>query len=850
MDVLSLVLKKYFMTSIIDQTWFSKITRPSRYLGNEINTIKKDYSSVEVSVALAFPDVYEVGISHLGLKILYNILNSKSWLAAERVFCPWIDLEKELRDQKIALMTLESGRPLASFDVVGFSLQHELCYTNVLNMLDMAGIPLYSKKRGENDPLIIAGGPSCFNPEPISDFIDLMVIGDGEVVTLEICRYIQQGKKEKRYNKKDLLSQLCRIKGVYIPPYFHIHYKPDGVIENIEPLKTGYSIVEKALLPNLNETPSPDKQIVPFTEAIHDRLVMEIARGCTRGCRFCQAGMIYRPVREKNPDLIIESVQKALGLTGYEELSLLSLSSGDYTCIEPLLKALMDRQFASRVAVSLPSLRIDSLDPLIMDQIKRVRKTGFTLAPEAGNERLRKIINKGLTQDDILNMAQAIYGAGWNLIKFYFMIGLPFENDADIKDIIQLAKKALAMAHKKGKLKTLNISVSAFVPKAHTPFMWLPMIPLEESQRRIRILIEGLRRTHIRVKWNQPEISWLEGVFARGDRRLGKVLFRAWQAGAKYDSWGEHFNMRIWKDAFTSTGIDPSFYLYRQRDLDEIFPWEHIKSGVTKEFLKMEWQKAEDAVLTPDCRKHCISCGVCDHKTIKPILVDRTHLTTGIGSAGAGVDINQTGKRYRLSFTKLEQARFLGHLELMRVFIRAFKRADVKMVYSRGYHPKPKLSFTCALPVGTSSKEETLEIEISSIPDLLSLKDHINLQLPTGIRIKSIFEVPLHRKKSRLIESTFMINMPGVDINPDRVIKFGDMNSFPVKKAGKKGEHIIDICHLVKSLKFEPPAKIILVLKHIDGPQLKPAEIIKHVFSLSDSEMDTLQIIKIAQVIS
>ena len=849
MSILSLALKKYFMTSIIDQTWFSNIIRPSRYLGNEINAVKKDYSSVEVSVALAFPDVYEVGISHLGLKILYNILNNEPWLAAERVFCPWIDLEKKLRDQKIPLMTLESSRPMASFDVVGFSLQHELCYTNVLNMLNMAGIPLYSKKRGENDPLIIAGGPSCFNPEPISDFIDLMVIGDGEAVTLEICRYIQQGKKEKGYNKKGLLSQLCRIKGVYIPSYFHVHYKPDGIIENIEPLETGYSVVEKALLPNIDEVPSPDKQIVPFTEAVHDRLVMEIARGCTRGCRFCQAGMIYRPVRERDPDLIMESVQKALALTGYEELSLLSLSSGDYTCIEPLLKALMDRQFASRVAVSLPSLRIDSLDPMIMDQIKRVRKTGFTLAPEAGNERLRKIINKGLTQDDILNMAQAIYGAGWNLIKFYFMIGLPFEDDDDIKDIIQLAKKALAMAPKKGKLRTLNLSASTFVPKSHTPFMWLPMISLEESQRRIRMLIEGLRRTHIRVKWNQPEISWLEGIFARGDRRLGKVLFRAWQAGAKYDSWGEHFNMRIWKDAFTSTGIDPSFYLYRQRNLDEIFPWEHIKSGVTKEFLKMEWQKAEDAVLTPDCRTHCISCGVCDHKTIDPVLVDRTHLMAGIDS-GAGVDLNQTGKRYRLVFTKLEQARFLGHLELMRMFIRAFKRADVKMVYSRGYHPKPKLSFTCALPVGTSSEEETLEIEISSTPNLLSLKDHINLQLPTGIRIKSIFELPLHRKKSRLIESTFMINMPGVDINPDTVIRFGDIDSFPVKKVGKKGEHIIDICLLVKSLKFEPPDRIMLVLKHIDGPQLKPAEIIKHVFSISNSEMGALQITKIAQVIS
>jgi radical SAM family uncharacterized protein len=437
--------------SILDHNWFSNIIRPSRYLGNEVNSVKKDPSRVDVSIALAFPDIYEIGMSHLGLKILYNILNNQEWLAAERVFSPWVDLENELRSRGIPLATLESERPLSGFDLVGFSLQHELSYTNVLNMLDLSGIPFLSEDRTEKDPLIIAGGPACFNPEPVADFFDLMVIGDGETAALEICRVIRGTKKQKTINKKELLHELRHIRGIYIPSFFSIHYCADGSVKEIEPHHADYREVKKAILSDLDDYPYPERQIVPFTELIHDRVSIEISRGCTRGCRFCQAGMIYRPVRERSPESIIEKAETALKLTGYEDLSLLSLSSGDYSCIGPLLETLMDRQSPKHVGVSLPSLRMDSLNTAMIEQVKRVRKTGFTLAPEAGNDRLRRVINKGLTQDDILGTANVVYRAGWKLIKLYFMTGLPYEGDEDLQDIIGLSKQITRLAGKKGK---------------------------------------------------------------------------------------------------------------------------------------------------------------------------------------------------------------------------------------------------------------------------------------------------------------------------------------------------------------------------------------------------------------
>jgi len=834
--------------SILDQGCFADISRPSRYVGGEINAVRKDPSQTEVSIALAFPDVYEVGMSHLGLKILYHILNALEWLAAERVYCPWMDMEAELRRLKIPLTTLESERPLRDFDLVGFSLQHELSYTNVLNMLDLSGIPLLARDRSDNDPLVIAGGPACFNPEPVADFFDLMVVGDGESVALKICHAVREAKQSRKRSKKDLLHDLRHVRGIYIPSFFEIRYGSHGWVEEIVPVHADYREVKKAILPDLDAYPFPERQIVPFTELVHDRVSIEITRGCTRGCRFCQAGMIYRPVRERSLGSIMEKAENALNLTGYEDLSLLSLSSGDYSCIGPLLTHLMDRLSPKNIGVSLPSLRVDSLDPEMMEQIKRVRKTGFTLAPEAGNDRLRRIINKGLTQKDILETSQAVYRAGWTLIKLYFMIGLPYEEERDLLDIIDLSKQITRLAGRKGKKANLNVSISTFVPKAHTPFMWTPQVPLEESRRRIHRIQEGLQRSRIRVKWNQPELSWLEGIFSRGDRRLGPAVMEAWRLGAKFDAWGEHFKKDVWEEAFARCGVDPDLYLYREREMKETLPWEHIQSGVTKAFLGKEWIKAGEADLTRDCRHRCLECGVCDHQDIDPVL----HPCPGKGfdpAPGMARPSPESATRCRITYRKLKSARHLSHLELVRVLVRAFRRAGLELACSKGYHPMPKVSFFTALPVGTESMEELMHAEFLGPLDVAALEERINAELPEGVDVTSVEEIAPGEKRVRIAESRFLITFDGMRCQERDLEKFLRSDQFPIVKKGKNGEHEIDGRLLVSDISLVPPDKVRLTVKEQEGPGLKPTEIIKGIFALNDEDLRNMEVMKTGQTL-
>ncbi len=830
------------------QPWFNRISRPSRYLGKEVNAIVKDPGRVEVSVVLAYPDVYEVGMSHVGLKILYHLLNSRPWLAAERAFAPWVDLEREMRARNFPLTSLETERPLASFDMVGFSLQHELSYTNVLNMLDLSGIPILAENRRTGDPLIIAGGPACFNPEPVADIFDLFVLGDGEEVCLEICRVLRKSPPKRAKDRREILTKLYCLRGVYIPAFFTIHQGLQGPVHAIEPHLPDYKKVKKALLPDIESFPFPLQQIVPYTELVHDRLTFEIARGCTRGCRFCQAGMIYRPVRERGLETILQETERALKLTGYDDLSLLSLSSGDYTCIEALLAALMDRQSLDKVAVSLPSLRVDTLNPDLIKEIKRVRKTGFTLAPEAGNERLRRVINKGLTHAEILDTARAIYEAGWNLIKLYFMVGLPTEDEGDLRDIIELARQLADLAKKGGKKAKLNLSVSTFVPKSHTPFMWASQITLEESRRRIDRIRQGLKKSRVRVKWNQPELSWLEGVFSRGDRRLNGAVLEAWRLGARFDAWAEHFRRDIWEQAFSRSGIDPHDYLHRQRPLDERMPWDHLDSGVNKAFLKQEWQKAHQERPTPDCRKACLECGVCDHKTVDPVLAEAHPPMKKAPSARPSFKGRPTD--YRLTFTKLGRAKYLSHLELVRLFIRAFRRAGLNLVHSKGFHPMPRVSFACALPVGTESISETVDIQMAGFQGSSGLKEQINKQLPSGISVIRIEEIPPRKRKERIKESHFLITLNGLKVKEEAVALFRKSTSFPVIKENRKGRRELNARPLVKSLELVSPKKIRLALRHTSGPHLKPVQIIKEVFSLDDHQLHSLRILKTDQVLA
>jgi len=830
---------------IKDHSLLVKIKHPSRYIGNEVNSIRKDPATVDVSIALAFPDVYEVGMSHQGLKILYRILNGQEWLAAERAFSPWTDLEEELRRRKMPLVTMESDRSLKGFDIIGFSLQHELSYSNVLTMLDLCGIPFLAAERDDSFPLIIAGGPACFNPEPVADIFDAMLVGDGEEAALDICSTVRMAKNEGM-KKSGLLKELKGIRGVYIPSLFIPRYSPEGSVDYIEPLDSDYRDVRKALIRDIEKYPFPDDQVVPFASLVHDRLSVEIARGCTRGCRFCQAGMIYRPVRERRARSIIEGIDLTLKKTGFEEVSLLSLSSGDYSCIAPLIRGLMDRHSERRVAVSLPSLRIDSLDPNWLEEIKRVRKTGFTLAPEAGNDRLRRIINKTLTNEDIMNMARVIYGAGWDLIKLYFMVGLPHEKEEDVQDIVSLAKQVAGLAKSRGRKEILNVSVAAFVPKAHTPFMWAPQIGYEESLRRIGIVRDGLKGTRIRVKWNQPELSRLEGIFSRGDRRLAAALIEAWRLGARFDAWAEHFKDDAWREAFERTGINREFYLHRTRHEHETMPWDHIKSGVSGEYLKREWKRALEAKTTPDCREKCLECGVCDHIDTDPV-IHRDFDVPAIKGASSAYDEADI-RRYRLTFGKTGQASYLSHLELARLFIRAARRAGLDMVFSKGFHPMPRISFSTALPVGTGSVHETMIIELYGKVPPMELKEAINLQLPEDVRVSLTEDISKGVKKEILLESHYQVTLTDIKTDSMLLDKFKESTVFPIIKKTKNGEREVDAKPLVKSIGFSAPDTINLVINHINGPELKPAYIIKGIFGLGDEQESFLKVLKIKQV--
>ncbi|MCP4370118.1 MAG: TIGR03960 family B12-binding radical SAM protein, partial [Deltaproteobacteria bacterium] len=531
------------------------IERPSRYLGNEVNIIKKDPDSVKLKFALVFPDLYEIGTSHFGLQILYSILNKKKKIYAERVFAPGIDMEKHLRALGIPIVSLETKTPVKDFDIIGFSILYELNFTNILNILNLAKIPFYSSERDDSYPLIIGGGPCTCNPEPIADFFDIIVIGDGENVILEITDTWINFKENQNNGKESLLKSMSKIEGVYIPAFFKPEYNKIG-IQTLNPRQSNYTKVTRVVANNLDTLPFPDTPVVPYGKPVHDRLRLEIARGCTRGCRFCQAGMIYRPVRERSTETLLGLSEEALARTGYEDMSLLSLSTGDYENIVSLMQRIMENCATKHIAVSLPSLRAGTLTPELMSLIKKVRKTGFTIAPEAGTQRLRKFINKNISKEEIIETVQNAFDLGWQVIKLYFMIGLPSESQKDIQGIVDLVKKLRKIKGKGGNFGKINVSVSTFIPKPHTPFQWEPQLSLDEAKQRIRWIRNHLKMPGVRFKWQNPETSMLEGLFSRGNRKLSRLLVSAHKKGCKFDSWSERFDFRLWQEACEGTGVN------------------------------------------------------------------------------------------------------------------------------------------------------------------------------------------------------------------------------------------------------------------------------------------------------
>jgi radical SAM family uncharacterized protein/radical SAM-linked protein len=815
------------------------VSKPVRYLGQEIHSIKKDPAGVNLRFCLAFPDVYEVGMSHLGIQILYHILNVRKGVACERAFAPWVDMEKVLRERRIPLSSLESSTPLNQFDIVGFSLQYELCLTNVLNMLDLSDIPLLSKDRDDRFPLILAGGPLTFNPAPVADFFDGLVIGDGEEVVLEICDIALQSK-EAGAKKEDFLKSLSQLEGVYVPSLHKEEQK-----------------IRKRIVSDLNQTLFPTCPIVPYMKVVHDRLNIEIARGCKRGCRFCEAGFIHRPYRERSPKIIHEILKTSLKQTGYEELSLLSLSAGDYSSIGPLLSDLMDRFESEKVAVSFPSLRIESVVGHLAAEVKRVRKTGFTIAPEAGTERLRRVINKELDEKVFFQGLSDLFSKGWKNIKLYFMIGLPTEKDEDLRGIFELTKRIAFFGERQKIHPNINVSISTFVPKPHTPFQWEPQIPLEEIKEKLYLIRDGVRRNHLRFKWQDPHLSFLEGVFSMGDRNLSRVLVEAFRLGCRFDGWSDQFHYPLWREAFEKMGLKMDCHT-RKRKFEDTLPWSFIETGIDAQFLWEEYQRGLEEKTSPPCLKeNCRRCGICDEKTIAIKESDPEEMKSLERMAKKDTRKKGMKRKIRLKFRKVGELRFLSHLELMHLFYRASKRADLPLCFSEGFHPMPRIIFATALPVGMESLTEILDMECEGKITPPEVREKLNQTLPPGIEIIEAEEVPLFFHLSSLPHpSVYWIPLDHLLLKEEAIPKIKkalDKKEFFIDQERDGKKRSVDIRPLIEKMEIKGKKEesgeklqwgVELVLRRATGRTAKPIEIVGAVLGLSGEPMARCKVIK------
>jgi radical SAM family uncharacterized protein/radical SAM-linked protein len=832
------------------------LERPSRYLGNEINHIKKDPGSVDLRFALAFPDLYEIGMSHFGLQILYHILNKETKIAAERVFAPATDMEEHLRASRIPLLSLESQSPLRDFDIVGFSLLYELNYTNVLTILDLSNIPFYAAQRDVDMPLIIAGGPCTCNPEPVADFFDAMVIGEAEEVILHLTDAWREWRAAGGADKERLLLAWSKIPGVYIPSFFKPVYHEFGDSGTLQETIFRFDDdkgVKRAIIGNLNQAPFPDKPVIPYGNPVHDRLRIEIARGCTRGCRFCQAGMIYRPARERSTEKLLELVEAGLANTGYEDLSLLSLSSGDYGNIAGLMEQLITRCELEKVAVSLPSLRAGTLTPRLMELIRKIRKTGFTIAPEAASQRLRDVINKNISQQDIIDTVDNAFSMGWQVIKLYFMIGLPTETDDDLEALVNFARELQRLKPKKGKRGKINISIGTFIPKSHTPFQWVGQIPLPEAKEKLDLLRDRLKIPRVQMKWQNPEVSFMEGLWARGDRRLSKLLVAAYEKGCRFDGWTDKFRFNWWMDAIHEIGIDAAAYTTRNRSLDEPLPWDHIDMGVSKSFLQQEWQKAMSGERTEDCRDgDCKSCGVCDFDEIEPKVAAPSDASAPLDAITGQKRFprnaeNQDNVKLKITFAKKENARFFGHLELVKIFIRAIQRSKIPVSYSKGFHPMPKIAFDDPLPVGIESEKETFNLHIKKSIKPQAIVSVLNAHLPDGISILACRFDKKTKKKPDFILEKYMIKGPErFCFNKDMLENFLARTVFNFSRTNRKGkERIINLRDRILLMVSSKPNELHITIKKQVGAMVRPGDILTHVFEMTDDEIKMSRCVKL-----
>jgi radical SAM family uncharacterized protein len=791
------------------------VERPGRYLGLERNVTRKDLASRAVTVCLAFPDTYEIGMSHTGTKILYEIVNRREAWACERTYAPWVDFEAVLRREAIPLFAVESAAPVRDFDVVGFSLQSELNYTNVPNLLDLAGVPVLAAERGDGDPLVIGGGPCVANPEPVADFFDLFLIGDGEEA---FPRFLEEVERTKGLSRRERLLRFAVIPGLYVPSLYDVAYDGDRVA-SVRPNAAG--VPERAArvwVEKLSAEVYADKPMVPSVEIVQDRLGLEIMRGCTQGCRFCQAGYWYRPVRELDPADVARATKAFIDEAGWSEVGLLSLSSADYSQIEPLVACLAPELAKTKVSISLPSLRAEAFSVALADAVSEVRKSGFTFAPETGSDRLRRVINKTFTNEDMVKAADVAFGRGWDLIKVYTMIGLPTETDADLDELVTLVKNILAEGRKHGIRPTVHVSIGSFVPKSFTPFQWSPFDGVETLERKLAYLKERFRSVKgAKLKWHAPKEAEIEALLSLGDRRMAKALLEVWKRGGRFDGWSEHFSWERWNEALAAAGVPKERHL-RPKDLKETLPWDVVDAFIRKPFLVVEWKKALQEGGTEDCKwGHCTACGVPGNgedtvlasplpedfsfggKTGLPALAPapaapaaaaayRTKATPDLPPLrerrrvgdGTAVPVPETARTYRVSFEKLGDARYLSHRNVMDLFERAFRAARAPIRYTEGYNPHIRMSMGPALPLGQESRHELFDVDL-----LDALTDGhlaaVNARLPDGVRVTGWSELPAGARSlgKAATEAVYRFVLPDGETRVERLRIAGDGATTP-----------------------------------------------------------------------
>jgi radical SAM family uncharacterized protein/radical SAM-linked protein len=834
------------MSSFSIQEILSLVEKPSRYLGNETNVVCKPPEAVKLAMVLAFPDLYEIGTSHFGIQILYHLLNSREDICAERVFAPGADMEEQLRKSKEPLLSLESRRPLKTFDIVGFSLLYELNYTNMINMLALSHIPLLSAERDASYPVIIAGGPCACNPEPVAEIFDAILVGDGEYATLQMADTFLMWKEEKSKDKCELLQRWSKIEGVYIPSLFTVSFNEAGR-QITRPNRSDYRVVSRAVVDDIEQAPFPSRPVVPYGKPVHDRLRLEISRGCTRGCRFCQAGMIYRPVRERSVKSLLQIADQSIYTTGYDDISLLSLSTGDYGSIETLLDQLMVRCQPRNIAVSLPSLRAGTLTPDLMKQIKRVRKTGFTIAPEAGTQRLRDVINKNISDADILDTVMAAYELGWQVIKLYFMIGLPTETEKDLDGIIKLVEKIRKAGAGKTKRGRLNVSISTFVPKPHTPFQWFPQISLQASKEKLAFLRSRLKKPGIHVKWQNPEVSFLEGVWSRGDRRLSRLLIRAYEKGCRFDGWSDKFRFDLWQEAMEELGVEGEQIVCDPQKAGSPLPWDHILIGVNHQYLVDEWQRAMNGDTIDDCREGiCNACGVCDFKRVQPTLHAgrEAHFVPELHEKKEQSALFT----YELLYAKTGDSRFLGHLETAKLFSQAIRRSRIPIAFSRGFHPLPKISFDDPLPVGVESDCERVFISLQTPVNTQRILSDIAKQLKCGITVFACRLMPgkaKHEKETVLYRICTPRNM-----DAEKLVAFDNAPQYLIQKRSRKGRKMtIDLKKHIINVSMSSPTNFALTIKPDGGKTVRPSVFLSTVLEMTDEEIRLTRVFKTKETV-